>query len=59
VKVRHAGENRHPGSFADPVSKIAWIPASAGMTGKVKLVNKFTTPALRAKVRSVNYGETE
>jgi hypothetical protein len=30
-----------------------------GMTGKVKLVNKFTTPALRAKVRSVNHGETE
>jgi hypothetical protein len=31
--IRHAGENRHPGSFS-PTSKIAWIPASAGMTNE-------------------------
>jgi hypothetical protein len=32
VRIRHARENRHPGSFSVQVQRPAFIPASAGMT---------------------------
>jgi len=32
MKVRHAGEGRHPGSFSYKIQTNAWIPACAGMT---------------------------
>ncbi|MGH7798017.1 MAG: hypothetical protein ACREQ2_24405 [Candidatus Binatia bacterium] len=57
VKVRHAGERRHPGSFSVQVLKTAWIPASAGTTGlRVNFQSTNSEPlGLELRVAHLNF----